>query len=296
MITGKLIRFSAPELIDILYKAVLKRNSDLQGRDFHTQALCNSEGDPKTILRTINSFVDSDEARNNFFTRDALKFLNLTPNFEDVISLGDHCLTSYLLKIYSLKSWSSPFDWLFSSPNLIADCLNDDFKTFLDTANYESANNRDDDSTDGRTIHLYYREKFGISHIFNHHDLTQPEQYDYFRRCVDRFRLNAKSHSKKLYLCLYDENAYSIGDITSLAYALSKYSKNYTFAAIEICKKNKSTDKIYTSDEKITPERDGFYHYRYLTQNKAGPLRLTNIEEELGIFRAIMNFDKHQSL
>jgi hypothetical protein len=39
---------------------------------------------------------------------------------------------------FNLKKISLPFDWLFSCPAMIIDCLRDDFTSFLDKNEYSS--------------------------------------------------------------------------------------------------------------------------------------------------------------
>ena len=49
-----------------------------------------------------------------------------------VCSLGSLCHSAQILKNNNLKRCSYPFDWIFSSPNMVIDCISDDFKKFLD--------------------------------------------------------------------------------------------------------------------------------------------------------------------
>ncbi|EPY6699651.1 papain-like cysteine peptidase [Klebsiella quasipneumoniae] len=44
-----------------------------------------------------------------------------------IVSPGSHCLTSWALKKFNLKKTSLPFDWIFSCPAMVIDCLWDDF-------------------------------------------------------------------------------------------------------------------------------------------------------------------------
>jgi Putative papain-like cysteine peptidase (DUF1796)/Domain of unknown function (DUF4214) len=281
MTTSRPIRLEPTEFVDMLYKSILRRASDQEGREFHSQAIAKSGCSHDSISNAIESFVNSSEARDTLFTRDALGFLDLIPKFDDIISLGDHCLTSYLLKIYGLKKWSSPFDWLFCSPAMISHCLEDNFKKFLDQSFYIAANQRDDDSVDGRTIHRFYAENYGIRYVFNHHDLTIPVQYDYMLRCVERFRVNAKSQSKKLYLLIYDDGAYSEKDILKVNAELQLFCSNYCFAAVKVIEKTLS---CVDSSLSVTTSNNGFYPFDFYAANKSGPLRLTTIKEELSLF------------
>lgn len=48
------------------------------------------------------------------------------------IGLGQNCNASWYLKSTGIKRASYPFDWVFATPAIIMDILNDDFKAFLD--------------------------------------------------------------------------------------------------------------------------------------------------------------------
>ena len=47
------------------------------------------------------------------------------------ISIGENCNSSWYLKETGNKSLSYPFDWLFTSPKVIYDIVNNNFDTFL---------------------------------------------------------------------------------------------------------------------------------------------------------------------
>ena len=52
-------------------------------------------------------------------------------------ALGTHCFSSSFLRRLGVREWSGPFDWTFSSLPMVAHCVADDFKTFLDRSHYE---------------------------------------------------------------------------------------------------------------------------------------------------------------
>lgn len=93
------------------------------------------------------------------------------------ISLGQNCLVSWYLKSLGLKTNSYPFDWIFSSPHIISDCIEDDFRSFLDKGYYS---NRFFSNFNG---HNKYHKK-----LFNHkRPYSSTSDYDYYQRCVLRF-------------------------------------------------------------------------------------------------------------
>ena len=51
---------------------------------------------------------------------------------DEIVSLGDHCVGAYALKLLGFKHASYPFDWALSTPDMVAHALRDDFQLFLD--------------------------------------------------------------------------------------------------------------------------------------------------------------------
>lgn len=106
------------------------------------------------------------------------------------ISLGSHCHTAQVLKGLGLRTWSAPFDWIFSAPGMVRDCLADDFSELLDRRHYEStplSERRAPNET--RCRHLLYRERHAIPFVFNHHDpATSAADYRFLQEGVRRLR------------------------------------------------------------------------------------------------------------
>jgi hypothetical protein len=123
-------------------------------------------------------------------------------------SLGGLCHSAQLLKINGLKKASYPFDWIFSSLQMVEHCIKDDFKTFLDKTQYI-------DYTTNSTLketqceHTFYGKMLADPEhniIFNHHNpLSNESDYAYFERCVNRFRDLVKSNEYKGFV-LFDTN------------------------------------------------------------------------------------------
>ncbi len=120
-----------------------------------------------------------------------------------VIGLGTLCLTSQLLKQMGLKDASMPFDWIFSSPEMISHAIRDDFKEFLARENIVMVEvGRRPDPALYRADHVFYRDRYGVNFVFNHHDPSENEDdYRYFVRCVDRFRDTLKGERVLFLLC-----------------------------------------------------------------------------------------------
>jgi len=106
-----------------------------------------------------------------------------------VISLGSSCFTSYLLKDVHLKLFSCPFDWIFSSPEMIQDCIDDNFLKFMDKSLYTNYLSNQSSAT-----HRYYGK------AFLHHDPRNETHSNYFQRCVNRFNKVLLSPMHKLFV------------------------------------------------------------------------------------------------
>jgi hypothetical protein len=140
-------------------------------------------------------------------------------------SLGPICHSSQLLKNNSLKKCSYPFDWIFSTCDNIIHCLDNDFNLFLDKSYYVSISNN-------QCGHTFYDNK-----MFNHHNpLNNDDDYNYFVRCIDRFRLLLKYEEHKLFIMIFtnmdniqEEQKKYIIDFND---KFSKYTKNYTLLII----------------------------------------------------------------
>lgn len=161
-------------------------------------------------------------------------------------SLGENCLTSYFLKRAGLKNESHPFDWMFSSPEMVRHCIEDDFKTFLDKSQYKRIVYKVDGVPDEiLTGHNHYEKMINNQQplpewrniVFQHHDvLTNEEHYQYFERCIDRFRSLLKSDEEKTFVLSFRNRSPkymdSLHKTLLLSFFLEKYTKNYKLVAI----------------------------------------------------------------
>lgn len=106
------------------------------------------------------------------------------------ISLGSNCQTAHALKTLGLRTWSAPFDWVFTLPEMVADCLADDFTALTDRSQLESipeAERQGPGITRGR--HRLYRARYGLECVFNHHDPAESEaDYAFLLAGVRRLR------------------------------------------------------------------------------------------------------------
>lgn len=144
--------------------------------------------------------------------------------YDSVLSIGSQCLTSTLLEVTGLKRNSGPFDWIFSNLRMASDCIEDDFDTFLDRRYLKLLPaERRHDAGMGFADHEYYRRRYGIATMFNHHDPTTTDGYAYFERCVGRFREALTSGKPHLLLAIgqrHQGGAYGFGRLCD---ALERY-------------------------------------------------------------------------
>lgn len=107
-----------------------------------------------------------------------------------VISLGENCNSAWYIKAVGLKKASYPFDWIYSSPEIVLHCLQDDFKTYLEKSyifNTRSGNSAG--------------HKFYHSSLFNHKNpLKTEDDFQYYKRCVERFKKVFDSTSEIIFV------------------------------------------------------------------------------------------------
>ena len=65
----------------------------------------------------------------------------------EFISIGPCCYTTEYIKNNGIRNHSYPFDWIFSSIEMVNHCITDKFKTFLDLSYISDCN------------HSFYDEK-----------------------------------------------------------------------------------------------------------------------------------------
>lgn len=122
-----------------------------------------------------------------------------------IFSLGFRCSSSAILKNLGLKEESYPFDWLISRLSVIKQCIEDDFKQFLNKENYERRYSNTYEMMDSKNgficdehlmVNLFYQpvDKTEIENTYqyylamNHHNIKEDKDYEYYCRCVDRFK------------------------------------------------------------------------------------------------------------
>ncbi len=197
--------FKYREIISALYRAILRREPDEQGLKFYSEHL--EKNGPNDIPAIVYTFINSEEyinrnAPGNLELSSMLKRI-IAPDDEFLyISLGTHCYTGSLLKQCGKKNKSHPFDWIFSTPEMVAHCLETDFSEFLRREHYDPV--PEDKRPHGKEVnlcqHTYYLKSHGVHFVFNHHNPINDEDYSYLTRCVERFRMDRESELEKKYV------------------------------------------------------------------------------------------------
>lgn len=188
--------------IFLLFQSLLNRSPDPQGLSGGLYKI-RELGFDKGLKAIAKGLVGSDEYK--WINRDLLSYSDILSGndgrlidgkaVDHIISLGSNCQASSILKKYGLKPQSFPFDWLFNSPLAVLHCINDDFKKFLDKSFYRSLEPYEGGD---RADHLFYKDAYGVDSFFAHRDPTNLDDYQFFVRCIDRFRETIKSSRAKI--------------------------------------------------------------------------------------------------
>eukprot|EP01079_Euglenida_sp_SAG-EU17-18_P008660 gene8660-1548_t len=109
------------------------------------------------------------------------------------LSLGSMCHAAQFLQNQGLRRFAGPFDFIFSDARMVAHCLRDDFRTFLDPSQYVR---QERESGPPVTCgHAHYSAMAGLPTIFNHHNPSERlDDYEHFERCCTRLRAILKGH------------------------------------------------------------------------------------------------------
>jgi hypothetical protein len=146
-----------------------------------------------------------------------------------VMSLGSLCFTARFLGELGVRAFAGPFDWIFSSPALVAHALNDDFAAFLDRRLLV----RNGGNTAG---HSLYSPMLARTTVFNHHDPSSNEGHEYFERTVARVRKILRSSVRKVFLMCSLERREQLDEeaVSRLFAALALMTSNFELVAVKI--------------------------------------------------------------
>lgn len=149
-----------------------------------------------------------------------------------MVSVGSFCHAAMALKQAGLRKFSTPFDWLFSNPDMVAHCIEDDFASLLDRSQYEPVP-PEARQTPGANLchHAGYRQRFGLQFVFNHHLPSEDKDHAYFQRGVERFRQVLKSPHWKLFVMVSPVGV-TLPHIERLLAALEAATSNFVLLGL----------------------------------------------------------------
>lgn len=156
-----------------------------------------------------------------------------------IIPIGHFCHCSNHFKQNNLKLYSLPFDWIRCDIPAIKHIIENDFKIFMDKNYYIPKVKFWSDIVP--CLHTFYSKKFTETRLFNHHNLCDDNDYQYFNRCIERFRIirNDKLFNKLFVRMEFCDNikSYEIDDkILDLNNFISKYFSKYYVLIIKLYK------------------------------------------------------------
>ena len=153
--------------------------------------------------------------------------------FSQAVSIGTFCHSAQILKELGYRIFSGPFDWIFCNPAALSHILNDNFTTFLDRSYYCPVP-ESERTVAGANLceHLYYKQNFGVHHLFNHHQPNEDPDYLHYVQAVNEFKSTlASPKTTLLYMVSY--RAIPIEQYFELSRALDQYGGNYRFLATQ---------------------------------------------------------------
>jgi hypothetical protein len=282
-------RSEAKRYVTFLYREIFGRNPDNSGLACHVEFLERK----KTVDATedlLRRFLASPEAVTALGPRLFGKNIS-DPQYSDepisfVVSLGTHCYTSSMLKRNQLRTFASPFDWLFSNLDMIAHCLNDDFKTLLDSQYYRPVppEQRRDGPTVNLCDHEYYLQHFSQKFVFNHTDPTREQGYKYLQRCVERIRAVFSSSGKSLFVCVLLKAAYAPASLKAVVDAIARRASRFGLNCIVV--ENPDPDAVMPRLESLI-DTTGPETFLLRPVSKLGGTAFTNPIDEVSIVRLL---------
>jgi hypothetical protein len=159
-------------------------------------------------------------------------------------SLGNLCHSAQILKQNQYKLFSYPFDWIYSNCDNIIHCIEDKFNIFLDKSYYINISK----SQCGHS-------KYDNVMFVHHNPLINKNHYNYYVRCVNRFKNLLQEQEHKLFIMIYvnmnnvDENIKN--NIIDFNNKFSKYTSNYTLLVIFHIQNKEQNHHIFTYNDNI---------------------------------------------
>jgi hypothetical protein len=171
-----------------------------------------------------------------------------------------------------MRNAAYPFDWSLSSPQMVMDCLRDDFQTFLDPEQHVMVDPGISSNHLTYGTMVWGRNFDGIfnQHLtFAHKDITTTEHYTYYQRCVERFRVLLSSPEPKLFILIAQDMEYDLQEIHELRDMLRQRTQNSYILCISLFNENESR---YTFDQE-----DGIKYLKVYTYSRSDGRGFANV-------------------
>ncbi len=99
---------------------------------------------------------------------------------------------------------------------MVEEIIKNDFVDFLDKQHHLTISSTSSD-------HILYKKIFGITSIFNHHDLCNADSFQRYIRCIERFRELKTSSTRTIFIMVDSsidpEFAHSLGNQLTQAFS-----------------------------------------------------------------------------
>ena len=140
------------------------------------------------------------------------------------VAFGTFCHIAWTLRETGLRRWTGPFDWIFSTPAMLSECLADDFSALLDPGQLESVPaERRTHGARRQCRHPAFEARYGLPTLFNHHDPSRPgPDRRALERAVGRLRA-ALAGPGRNQLYLLSECAWPEAELAELGARLGRY-------------------------------------------------------------------------
>lgn len=202
-----------------------------------------SKTDSETIKKCISSANKARELLRGLVDKDQY----------EAISIGQNCNTAWYLRQIGAKAASYPFDWIFSSAEIVEACLRDGFSTFLKKQYIVPKQNW---CSAGHSIYH--------ANMFHHRSpLHAEEDYDYYERCVERFKRKLSSGDKIIFVCTI------INEPDKQAGWSNGFCNKYTLPTAQ-------SYRTYESFMEYAAEINQNIKYLFIEQYTEGPLFMTS--------------------